>query len=177
MRTIYDEIARIGFVNLVHGNMEFGPRALCNTSTLALPDKQVTRLINKANDRTNEMPMAPVVTRALADDLFHDIGKVHRSLEYMIVTRKYKCGADEGMGGASHRYPDGVATGRPQITDDPALCTILNWFGGVLVNTSFNYHGVPIVFERDSIEASHRQQRSRCPELDIKTVVVTGDLI
>lgn len=167
------ELRRIGFVNIVRGAMEFGPRALCNTTTLAYPDLDVTALINEVNDRTAEMPMAPVVTRDQARAIFKDVDKVHKSLEYMIMTRDY---ADPSMVdmmlGAAHYYPDrGVHTGRPQITDDLDLVGLLNTFGP-LVNTSFNFHGMPIVFERDSIQHTHNQQRLRRPDLDIKTIIV-----
>jgi predicted NodU family carbamoyl transferase len=47
------------FVNLVRGRMEYGPRALCNTSCIAIPDKQVAMDINRSNNRTMEMPFAP----------------------------------------------------------------------------------------------------------------------
>jgi len=44
----------------VSGNMEFGPRALCNTSTLSLPYAENVEIINSLNKRNTVMPMAPV---------------------------------------------------------------------------------------------------------------------
>jgi carbamoyltransferase len=44
-------ISKFGFVNVVRGPMEFGPRALCNTSTLALPTMANVELINHVNGR------------------------------------------------------------------------------------------------------------------------------
>lgn len=174
MPTIAHELHRIGFVNLVRGAMEFGPRALCNTSTLAVPTIYVTNIINQINNRTAEMPMAPVVTRDQAKTIFKDTEKVHKSLEYMIVTRKYESNdyAAQAMSGAAHYYPDqDEFTGRPQIAYESYMCQILEIFGP-LVNTSFNYHGLPIVFEGDSIRQTHQAQHNNRPDLGLKTIVI-----
>lgn len=166
------ELRSIGWVNLVRGRMEFGPRALCNTSTIAIPDINVTALINKANNRTMEMPMAPVMTAAQADDYFFGCDKVHKSLEYMITTRAYKPGMAERVLGAAHFYPEeNVYTGRPQITADPLMVGLLNEYGP-LVNTSFNYHGVPIVRSPDQILRTHVAQRNQAPDLKALTVII-----
>lgn len=176
--TIYGEISRIGFVNIVRGAMEFGPRALCNTSTLALPLKRVCDVINKINDRTSEMPMAPVCTPEKAFDMFKHMDKIHKSLHYMIVTRDYNDSVDHSdYDGIMHNYPFlGVSTGRPQIVDesDPDMLTLLDMCGGVLINTSFNYHGVPIVYDKESIEHTHLQQQAKDPSLGIKTIIIKG---
>lgn len=174
---IQEELGRIGFVNLVRGAMEFGPRALCNTTTIASPNLSVCDDINRSNGRTTEMPLAPFVSKATADRIFVDCDKIHKSLEYMIVTRDYREGMGDLYDGAAHYYPDrGVHTGRPQITCDPHLMHILD--NGrdedVLVNTSFNYHGQPIVMGQDTIEAAHSMQRKNLPHHQIKTVVVSG---
>lgn len=171
---IQRELQRIGFVNVVRGSMEFGPRALCNTTTFALPTRDVIDTVNMVNDRTTEMPCAPVMSLETANKVFDGVDKIHKSLEYMIVTRDYKAGYGEQYTGASHFYPDqGVYTGRPQITNDPDLLDILKPHE-VLVNTSYNYHGVPIVFGEKEIIYTHLMQRQKGPHLDIKTVVVTG---
>lgn len=166
------EINNIGYVNLVRGRMEYGPRALCNTSTIAVPDPYVTANINRMNDRTAEMPFAPVVTYDQAKTLFHDVDKIHKSLEYMIVARTYRANQETDMMGAAHYYPDErVYTGRPQITADPLMVSLLSKFGP-LVNTSFNYHGVPIVMNMDQIIDSHVSERNQAPDLKTTTVVI-----
>jgi predicted NodU family carbamoyl transferase len=138
--------------------MEFGPRALCNTSTLSLPTLQNAEFINKMNDRTNEMPFALVMTDGQAKDLFEDIDKIHRSLEYMIVTRRFKRGKQVGLEGGAHYYPlQDMYTCRPQITRDPLMVSLLEEFGP-LINTSFNYHGQPIVYDQKTIEAAHENE-------------------
>lgn len=154
-------------VNMVRGAMEFGPRALCNTSTLALPTLANAAIINDMNDRTNEMPFALVVTEAQARDLFEDIDKVHKSLEYMIVTRKFKPGKHVGLEGGAHYYPiQDEYTCRPQITYDPMMVDLLEMFGP-LINTSFNYHGQPIVYDQQSIEDAHKNEQIKYPVITV----------
>lgn len=161
-----------GWVNLVRGALEYGPRALCNTSTIAVPTKEVAADINRANARTMEMPFAPVVTRSQAEERFLDCGKIHKSLEYMIVTRTYAPGEADDMLGAAHYYPEEqVYTGRPQITADPMMVNLLTSHGP-LVNTSFNYHGVPIVRSPEQILATHVGQCNTAPDLKPLTVIV-----
>lgn len=154
-------------VNLVRGDMEFGPRTLCNTSTLARPTLQNAALINEMNNRTNEMPFALVVTETQARDLFEDIDKVHKSLEYMIITRQFKPGKHVGLEGGAHHYPiQGIYTCRPQITRDSMMVDLLEEFGP-LINTSFNYHGQPIVYDQQSIEEAHTNEQIRYPIVTI----------
>lgn len=165
-------LERAGWVNLVRGGLEFGPRALCNTSTIALPSKAVSVRINQANDRTMEMPFAPVMTSDQADEYFHDCHKVHKSLEYMVATRTYRSDMAEKVLGAAHYYPEEkVYTGRPQITADPLMVELLDKYGP-LVNTSFNYHGVPIVRSPEQILHTHVKQCETAPELEPTTVII-----
>ena len=161
-----------GWVNLVRGNLEYGPRALCNTSTIAIPDPKITQDINRANARTMEMPFAPVMTESQADDLFLETDKIHKSLEYMIVTRTYAPGSQANMMGAAHFYPqENVYTGRPQITADPLMVALLKEFGP-LVNTSFNFHGVPIVRSMEQIVNTHESQWRTAPDFKPTTIII-----
>jgi len=169
--TIVDELETAGYVNIVRGSMEFGPRSLCNTATLAIPNEDIVNKINAMNDRTTIMPMAPVMLQEQADEILIDNDKIVGSLEYMIVTRDVKPEMVNEIKGASHYYTEtGKSTCRPQIITkfDSLLVPLLEEFGP-LINTSFNYHGVPIVFDRESIEYSHKQQNQKFP---IKTVVI-----
>jgi predicted NodU family carbamoyl transferase len=140
---IHDQLCKNGFVNLVRGSMEYGPRALCNTSTLALPEKIIGAWINKMNDRTNEMPLA----------------------------RQFKDGMQRGLEGGAHYYPiTNQYTCRPQVTEDPLLVQLLHDFGP-LINTSWNYHGVPIVRSTDDIYYTHTRERKALPEVNFKTII------
>jgi len=174
LAVIRKELSTTGWVNLVRGKMEYGPRALCNTSTIALPILETTARINQANNRTMEMPMAPVMTKDQANEYFHGCDKIHKSLEYMITTRAYKPGMAEQVLGAAHFYPEeNVYTGRPQITADPMMVALLNEYGP-LVNTSFNFHGVPIVRSPDQILRTHMAQRAQAPDFKALTVIIRG---
>lgn len=166
-------ISTHGWVNVVRGAMEFGPRSLCHTATLSLPHQQFAEEINFANDRTAEMPMAPVMTLDQARESFYDIDKIHKSAEYMIVARQYQAGVGSQLSGAAHWYPkEKVFTGRPQITRDPLMVSLLEEFGP-LINTSFNYHGVPIVRSPEQIIDTHRKQYERNPK--VLTIIVVKD--
>jgi predicted NodU family carbamoyl transferase len=170
-KRIQSELSSKGIVNLIRRSMEFGPRSLCNTSTLALPSLDNVELINQMNDRTTEMPMALVVTENQAQCLFEDLDKVHKSLEYMIITRRFKKGRQTGLEGGAHYYPlTDEWTCRPQITKDPDMVKILEEFGP-LINTSANVHGQPIVFDLDQITYMHQIQSKTFP---ITTVIMNG---
>lgn len=166
------QLHNTGWVNLVRGKLEYGPRALCNTSTIALPYKGIAEDINRANARTMEMPFAPVMTAEQADNYFIGCDKVHKSLEYMIITREYRPGMHEEVQGAAHHYPlEDVYTGRPQITADPLMGELLKAHGP-LVNTSFNFHGVPIVRSPEQILDTHVKQLETAPDLEPTTIVI-----
>lgn len=175
-KAICKELDRVGFVNFVRGAMEFGPRALCNTTTLALPTKEVAAKINMVNERTNEMPFALVVTNDQAEDLFEGCSEVHKSLEYMICTRDFKPGKHESVLGGAHYYPlVDTFTCRPQITSDPLMCSLLEKYGP-LINTSFNFHGVPIVLTDEQILFSHNSQQQHAADIKgVKTVILKGN--
>jgi hypothetical protein len=38
---------------------------------------------------------------------------------------------------------------------------VLEYFDHPLINTSFNYHGMPIAFDTESVIQNHRMQRAR----------------
>ena len=46
-------------VNIMTDDLEFGPRALGSTTTMALPTRNNVSYINKLNNRNDVMPMAP----------------------------------------------------------------------------------------------------------------------
>lgn len=176
--TAYDmvrsKLKEVGYVNLVRGNMEFGPRALCNTSTLALPTKQSVAAINEANDRNTVMPMAPVMTLAMYQKLFENTSRVWRSQSHMICAMEYQEHPRDEWLGIAHEYyePYHHHTGRPQVVgaDDPFMLHLLNWCGHPLINTSFNFHGQPIALGMESIVKNHMMQHQRDPSFT--TVVI-----
>ena len=161
-RKIAQDIADGKIVNIIHGNMEFGPRALCNTSTLFLPTEENTARNNRNNNRNEVMPCAPVCTKENAEKLFrkYELQRIIGSTKYMICTCTYSKPYSKSYGGVMHKitlYND-LYSGRPQIIGDDN-----KWMNLILenvekltdckclVNTSFNAHGQPIVFDTSDI--------------------------
>lgn len=183
--SIQNEIAELisngQLVNLVFGNMEFGPRALCHTSTLFLPTEENVHLNNIMNGRNEVMPCAPVCTRENAYALFDkdDIDKVIGSDNYMICTHVYKKKYSKMYGGIMHKRPLELKyTGRPQIINEGEfMYNVLKQIQETtnyeaIVNTSFNVHGRPIVFDIMDILHNYDYQREHLERTNIKRVQV-----
>ncbi len=174
MEIVPSVIKNTGYVNLVRGNMEFGPRALCNTSTLALPNLHSVELINQANNRNTVMPMAPVMTEGMYHQYFQHTERVWKSHKHMIVAMEYTEHPWPTTMGIAHeyQYPYKHHTGRPQVIDksDVLMHSVLTEIGYPLINTSFNYHGKPIAFDMPSIIDNHMMQRNR--DSSFTTVVI-----
>lgn len=153
-KEIVNDILNNKIINLVKGDMEFGPRALCNTSTLALPTKQNVDRINKANGRNTIMPMAPVMTEEVYKDMFAraDRDKIIGSHKFMIMTLEYLKLRNKLMG-VSHRITNSSSySGRSQVIfKDNPIYDIVHVCGGILINTSFNMHGNPIVYDEPDV--------------------------
>ncbi len=163
-----DALASQKIVGWVQGRMEFGPRALGNRSILADPrSKEMQSWINKKiKFREGFRPFAPVVSKSQVEDYF-DLPC--EESPYMLLTgevREYASASwDRGRGQGAVNPPvvdsslpavthvDGSA--RVQTVDaqtNPLLHRLLNIFEGrtgipVLVNTSFNIRGEPVVFD------------------------------
>ena len=175
INSVVSELNKTGYVNIVTGDMEYGPRALCNTTTLAIPTRENTETINSLNNRTTVMPMAPVMTAEMAAKYLEpNYKRFHKSLEYMIAACKLNPGVDN-IDGAAHSYDHPwfggqFKTCRPQIIDEShPVYTVLQEIGEPLINTSFNYHGVPIVYSVSDIINSHQRQNENG---EIKTYVL-----
>ena len=153
-------IRKHGFVNIVRGDMEFGPRALCNTTTLAQPLLMVAHAINKFNGRNSVMPFAPVMKEATYLKCFPDAHKVALSEEFMIVALEANP-EHWNYPGASLMTHDGLVTARPQVyrEEDPEdVVNVMLQKYTVLINTSFNVHGRPIVLDlKDAIHCHEFQ--------------------
>jgi carbamoyltransferase len=131
------------------GPMEFGARALGNRSILADPRNQdVVRVINQMiKKRDFWMPFAPVVMRRHAAAYFTNPKNLPSP--YMMNTFDSTDERETFMA-AVHNAD---LTARPQLVEDgqnPGYEAILERFGErtgrhVLLNTSFNLHGSPIV--------------------------------
>lgn len=167
---IADRIANGRIVNIVYGNMEFGPRALCNTSSVFLPNAELTAENNANNKRNEVMPCAPVCTPFAAANLFSkdELERVIGSLNFMICTLHYTKPHSNMYDGVMHNETLSTKyTGRPQIVQvDSFMHKLLSKVQNItdmkcLVNTSFNNHGNPIVFDTADIISNHKMQCER----------------
>lgn len=162
---IRDELSNTGFVNIVRDRMEFGPRALCNTTTLArADDPNVVDEINRINGRNSVMPFAPVIWHEHLYKAFPNAEKLHKSEKFMICAVDYNPTIGKMFPGAALVNAAGKITGRPQsyapkYEGDSVGAVVKDH--GILINTSFNVHGVPIVCDMEHIVHSHQYQRER----------------
>ena len=130
------------------GRMEFGPRALGNRSILADPrNGQMQDRVNQIKHRESFRPFAPVVLADLASDYFD----LESASPYMLLAADVKERQNKQSPIAAVTHVDGSA--RIQTVDkqdNPILHGLLSQFATqtgcpVLLNTSFNLRGQPIV--------------------------------
>jgi carbamoyltransferase len=151
-------IAKGEVVARAKGNMEFGARALGNRSILAKPDSmESVRVINDMiKCRDFWMPFAPAVLAERADDYY--IKPKPMPAPYMII-------AFDSRPEARHKFPAGQHpydfTVRPQeVTEfwNPDYYRLIKCYEeitgeGIILNTSFNLHGFPVVYHpEDALE-------------------------
>ncbi len=144
-------LAKGKVIGWVRGNFEWGPRALGARSILADPRSKIMKDIvnSKIKFREGFRPFAPVTLIEMAKDYFEIDGMIPPILEYMLavvpVRRKWR----GKLGAITHI--DGTA--RPQLLRrqvNPVYYDLIKKFGektgvSVLLNTSFNLKGQPIV--------------------------------
>ena len=148
-------LAQDKVVGWFQGRMEFGPRALGSRSILASPiDPSMQERLNQIKDREDFRPVAPVVLEEAAADWFVDAGRS----PFMLFV--YRVRPDKAERIPAVRHVDGTA--RIQTINraqHAAYYDLVRAFGEltgvpVLVNTSFNTRGEPIVCTpRDALES------------------------
>jgi len=136
------------------GRMEFGPRALGSRSILASPvNASMQQRLNEIKDREDFRPVAPVVLEEDAGDWFEDAGYS----PFMLFV--YNVKEDKADKIPAVRHVDNTA--RIQTINrnqHPLYYDLIKAFKKktgvpVLINTSFNTRGEPIVCTpRDAIE-------------------------
>jgi carbamoyltransferase len=146
---VAEELAAGKVVGWMDGACELGPRALGNRSILAAPHDAAMRdrLNQKIKFREEFRPFAPVVPAEVADRWFELAPGGARLGRFMSGLARVR--VPERLGAVTH--VDGTA--RVQVVDAamaPRLHALLHAFGRrtgvpVLVNTSFNLAGEPIV--------------------------------
>ncbi len=146
-------------VGWFQGRMEFGPRALGARSILASPlDAGMQQRLNQIKDREDFRPVAPVVLEEEAANWFVDGGVSSLSSPFMVFV--YDVRPDKADRIPAVRHVDGTA--RIQTIrrgQNPAYYDLLKAFAQrsgvpVLINTSFNTRGEPVVCSpRDAVES------------------------
>lgn len=152
---IADLLAEGQIVARARGRMEFGARALGNRSILA--DPTLPRVVDTINYMVKKrdfwMPFAPMMIDHRAQEYL--INPKHIRAPYMILSFDTPPAARDQMPAAIHPYD---RTARPQVLErahNPAVYRLLCRFEertgrGVILNTSFNLHGLPIVGTPDA---------------------------
>jgi carbamoyltransferase len=136
------------------GRMEFGPRALGARSILASPvEADMQARLNEIKDREDFRPVAPVVLAEAAGDWFVDAGES----PFMLFVHDVR--PDRADRIPAVRHVDGTARIQTISRDqNPLYHDLIAAFARrtgvpVLVNTSFNTRGEPIVCTpRDAVE-------------------------
>jgi carbamoyltransferase len=137
------------------GRMEFGPRALGARSILASPvDAAMQERLNRIKDREDFRPVAPVVLEEAAADWFTDgsASPFMLFVDHVRPERRQRVPAICHVDGSARVQTIGRA-------QHPLLHQLLTAFAArtgvpMLVNTSFNIRGEPIVCTpRDAVAA------------------------
>jgi carbamoyltransferase len=143
-------LAQHKIIGWFQGRMEFGPRALGARSILASPiDPEMQARLNELKDREDFRPVAPAINAEDLADWFEPADANNGESPFMLFIYRAKAGAAEKIPSALHS--DG--TGRVQTVHsetNPLFHALLQAVGRetgvpVLVNTSFNVRGEPIV--------------------------------
>ncbi len=148
-------LAQDRVIGWYQGRMEFGPRALGARSILASPlHPEMQARLNEIKDREDFRPVAPVVIEEEAGDWFEGAG-VAPFMLFVFDVKPEKADRIPAV-----RHTDGTA--RVQTVNrlqNPLYYDLLRAFQvrtgvPVLVNTSFNTRGEPIVCTpRDAVES------------------------
>jgi len=137
-------------IALFNGKFEFGPRALGARSVMVRPtDAETHEVLNTRLERHEIMPFAPFVMSEYANIVF-DVPQSEHAAEFMTMCYTVRDEWVDKIPAVIHRVDN---TGRPQIVykhKNPVFWNILNEYNKlsgipVMLNTSFNGHGEPII--------------------------------
>lgn len=156
---VADLLAADRIIGWFQGNMEFGPRALGARSILASPiDERMQARLNDIKDREDFRPVAPAVMEEHAAEWFETQRPGAIVAPFMLFVFDVK--PDKAHRIPAVRHTDGTARIQTVRRDQhPLYYELLEAFYQrtgvpVLVNTSFNTRGEPIVCTpRDAIES------------------------
>lgn len=148
---IADALTHESVIGLHQGRFEWGPRALGNRSILADPrfDSMKEVVNTKIKFREPFRPFAPVILRDRAPEYFNykQVAE-HEAPRYMLMVAPFREEKQDQVQAVCHE-----GTGRLQAIDretNPLYYDVVKHFGEatgvpVVLNTSFNLRGEPIV--------------------------------
>ncbi len=149
---VAEELARGKVIGWFQGRFEWGPRALGNRSILADPrSAEMKDVVNtKIKFREPFRPFAPVLLEKDAPHFFEHLDGAKRQYpeRYMLLVLPFKDGAGDKAQAVNHLGTGRLQTVRPEW--NPRYAALVEKFGQltgvpVLLNTSFNLRGEPIV--------------------------------
>ena len=151
VRAVMNDLLQGLPVGVANGRAEFGPRALGNRSLLADPrSNTVKERVNDIKKRQQFRPFAPAVLEEFADDYF-ELPGLSPFMQYAVP-----CKRPEELPGIVHQ--DGTSRVQTVPPDDSGFRKLLEeWYEEtgcpVLLNTSLNIKGQPIVNNRSDAKA------------------------
>jgi carbamoyltransferase len=160
---VAERLAADQVVGWAHGRAEWGPRALGARSILARPDPpgQKDRLNGLVKHREGYRPFAPIVLDEHAGRVFEGFSPGRELERHMLATVTTRPEWRARLAAVTH--VDGSARVQAlRREDSPLLHEVLTRFHAktglpVLVNTSFNHAGEPIVNDaRDAVASFER---------------------
>lgn len=149
---IVDDVLKTKVVSLYQGRFEWGPRALGNRSILADPrGAEMKQIVNeRIKFREPFRPFAPVVIEDRTQDFWEDLGdhKNSYSYRYMLAVCRTQEKHWHQLQAVNHLGSGRIQTVRREW--NPLYYRAIELFGEatgvpVLLNTSFNLRGEPIV--------------------------------
>ena len=147
-----EDLAAGRVVGWFQGRFEFGPRALGNRSILADPRRaEMKDIVNsKIKFREPFRPFAPVILERNAGEYFRGLPHPERQYpaRFMLLVLPWNDGYGEKIPAVNHLGTGRLQTIRPEW--NPRYYRLVENFGQatgvpVLMNTSFNLRGEPIV--------------------------------
>lgn len=146
-----DDMLNKKVISLYQGRSEWGPRALGNRSILADPrDADMKQVVNeRIKFREPFRPFAPVVLEERANEYWEGLdGDNNIPFRYMLAVCPTKEGKGDQLQAVNHLGSGRIQTVRRK--DNPLYYRAIELFGEatgvpVLLNTSFNLRGEPIV--------------------------------
>lgn len=137
-------------IGIFDGATEYGPRALGSRSIVVEPTRKETHAyINQRLKRDDIMPFAPIIMEEYIEDICY-VYKSKRAAEFMTLCYTVKEQWANKIPAVINFYDN---TARPQVVNKdrhPIFHKILSAYNEkskipVLMNTSFNGHGEPII--------------------------------